>query len=332
MSYPSNPPDCERLRIVVPGELGPQRLDRYLAEHPDLALSRTRIQKLIVDGGVSVNGQAVDKKHKLTGGEVVELTVPPPEPTTLVPENIPLDIVFEDEHLLVVNKPPGLVTHPAAGNYTGTLANALAYHFGRLAGAPGADRPGIVHRLDKNTSGLLVVARNDHAYASLQQAIQSRELRRTYLAVVCGHMRKDSGTIDLPVGRSVRDRRKMSVTDRHSRPAVTGYTVTERFRSYDLLDVLLQTGRTHQIRVHFSHLGHPVLGDPDYGGRQKWHRGIFGPERPLAREILSLLGRQALHARRLEFVHPSTGEALQFDSEPPEDIQVVLRLLDERGR
>jgi len=322
----------ETLTIAVSQEISPQRLDRYLASHTDLGLSRTKIQKLIETGLVLVNDAVANKKLQLSGGETIVLTIPPPQRTDMVAEDIPLDVVFEDEHLVVVNKPAGIVTHPAAGHYSGTLANALVFHFGKLAGAAGSDRPGIVHRLDKDTSGLLVAARTDETYAALQKAIQSRELKRTYLALVCGHIQPESGRIDLPIGRSARNRKKMAVSGSNSREATTDYRLLDRFRCYDLLEVTLQTGRTHQIRIHFSHQGHPVFGDPEYGGREKWHRGIFGPERPLANRLLGLIDRQALHARKLEFTHPITAEILVFESELPDDLQAVLQLLKSEGR
>ncbi|MBU0985212.1 MAG: RNA pseudouridine synthase, partial [candidate division Zixibacteria bacterium] len=195
-----------------------------------------------------------------------------------------------------------------------------------------SDRPGIVHRLDKNTSGLLIIARTEETHGLLQQAIQERRVKRQYLALICGHLAEESGRIDLPIGRSLRHRTRMAVTNQNSRESVTDYTLKDRYRSYDLVEIVLQTGRTHQIRVHFSHLGHPVFGDPEYGGREKWHRGIFGPERPLAQKLLGVLQRQALHAGRLVFVHPITGEALDFAAEPPADFQELLVVLDAEGR
>jgi 23S rRNA pseudouridine1911/1915/1917 synthase len=329
----SNPEDnqTETVTVAVPEETSPQRLDSYLASHPEIGLSRSRIQKLIEKQLVLVDSQVVDKKYRVKGGEAISLVIPPPEPSGMLAEDIPLELLYEDEHLVVVNKPPGMVTHPAAGNRTGTLANGLVHHFGRLAASAGSDRPGIVHRLDKNTSGLLVVARSDEVYAALQKGIQSREIKRTYLALVCGHLKPESGSIELPIGRSVRNRKKMSVVATGGREAVTDYKLLERFRTYDLLEIRLQTGRTHQIRVHLSHLRHPVFGDPDYGGREKWHRGIFGPERPLARKLLDLIDRQVLHAARLEFVHPVSGKELVFETEPPDDFGAVLKLLKAEG-
>lgn len=318
--------------ITVPPGVSPQRLDSYLAAHDDLNLTRSRIQKLFESGHITLNGQPAIKKHRIKGGETVTLVIPPAEKMHLESEPIPLDIVHEDEHLVVVNKPAGMVTHPGIGNYTGTMVNALLHHFGNLPLAGGADRPGIVHRLDKDTSGLLVVARTDAVLTALQEAVQERRVTRSYLALVCGHMKEEEGTIDLPVGRSMKNRKKMTVTHVNSREAVTNYKFLDRFRSYDLLEVNLHTGRTHQIRVHFSHVGHPVFGDPDYGGRQKWHKGIFAPERLLARKLLDMLPRQALHAARLEFTHPMTGELLDLHRDPPDDFQNLLDTLDKEGR
>lgn len=324
--------DSRVVVLTVPNQTAPIRIDRYLADVPSLTLSRTKIQKLIDEHQVLVNGQSVVSRLKLSGGERVEVTVPPEAPSDLLPEDIPLEIVYEDDYLAVVNKPAGLVTHPAPGNATGTLVNALVHRYRRLAGVSGSDRPGIVHRLDKNTSGLLVVARRDDIYATLQQAIQTRELERRYRALVFGHFRDECGLIDLPVGRSTRDRRKMAINEQTGRSAQTRYELADRYRSYDLLTLSLLTGRTHQIRVHCAHFGHPVFGDPEYGGRQKQLAGMFAPERPLAIEMLSLINRQALHAAELAFLHPVTGERLSFFSPLPEDFQAVCDLLDQKGR
>jgi 23S rRNA pseudouridine1911/1915/1917 synthase len=323
--------DSHTVTITVEAQSTAVRLDRYLAARSELELSRTKIQKMVVSGDVTVDGAPVAAKHLLMGGETVQLAIVPEPVIDLAPENIPIEIMFEDQYLAVVNKPAGMVTHPAPGNYRGTLVNALAHHFIRLAAVSGADRPGIVHRLDKNTTGLLVVAKDDVTYRKLQEAIQNRSLKRIYQALICGHVKNDEGQISLPIGRSTRDRKKMTVTDRNSREAVTEFRLTERYRSFDLLEVSLQTGRTHQIRVHFAHLGHPVFGDPDYGGRHKWLRGVFAPERPLFQELLLLLERQALHAARLVFTHPVTGEPIACEAPLPPDFRSVLDLLDQRG-
>jgi 23S rRNA pseudouridine1911/1915/1917 synthase len=315
----------------VPNDVGAARLDKYLGDHLEIGLSRSRAQKLIFLGLILVDGQKVLSKHLLNGGEVIELSIPTLLVEGINGEDIPLDIVHEDEWLVVVNKPAGMVTHPGVGNRTGTLANALAFHFDKLSSEGGKHRPGIVHRLDKDTSGLLVVAKDDDTHLALQGLIKSRELKRTYLALVCGHMREDEGTIDLPIGRNHNLRTLMAVNGDEPRDSVTHWTLLERYRSYDFLEVSLETGRTHQIRVHFAHLGHPVFGDPDYGGREKWVGAMFGPERPLARKMLALMPRQALHAARIEFPHPHTGDEMMFEVKPPEDFGRIIDALQREG-
>lgn len=307
------------------------RLDRYLAEHADLELSRTKVQKLIDQNHVLVNGAPPNKKQSLAAGDKIEITIPPPEPSLVTPEDIYLEVVFEDDHLAVIDKPAGMVTHPGAGNRTGTLVNAMLHRFGNLAESSASDRPGIVHRLDKNTSGLLIIAKTDKAYGELQKLLEQREIKRTYHAIVWGHLTDSAGTIDLPLGRSKRDRKKMAVVATKGRAAVTHFKLLERFRSYSYLELQLETGRTHQIRVHLSHLGHPVFGDPEYGGRDKSIRGLFSPERPLAKQLLGMLPRQALHAIRLEFEHPITNEKIKLDSELPNDYRSVLEILRSEG-
>lgn len=318
------------LEIEVPEGISSERIDRYLALHPEVNLSRTRVQKLIYDGLVLVNDETVSKKHLLRVGDTISITIPPPAKSDIKAEDIPINIVFEDEFLAVVDKPAGMVTHPGAGNYSGTLVNAMMYHFERLANSSSPDRPGIVHRLDKETSGLLIIAKKDDVYQRLQEAIQKREVKRTYLALVCGHLPDEIGEIDLPVGRSKKDRKKMGVTG-EGRQAVTLYRRKERYRSYDLLEVNLETGRTHQIRVHFSHLGHPVFGDPEYGGREKQLKGLFAPERKLAKQMLDVIERQALHARQLEFIHPVTSKRISLTSDLPGDFKELLALLNREG-
>ncbi len=330
MTFPS-PKGSTRIDIEVEAGVEGQRIDSYLGKHPELNLTRTRAQKLIEEGLVHLNGQPVSRKHPVQPGDQIAISLVPPPATEIRAEDIPLDIIFEDDYLAVINKPPGMVTHPGAGNYSGTLVNALMYHFKNLPAGSGPDRPGIVHRLDKDTSGLILIAKDESVYQKLQKAIQNREVKRSYLALVCGHVKPDEGQIELPVGRSLRDRKKMAVTGVASRHATTSYRLMKRYRSYDLLEVKLLTGRTHQIRVHFSHLGHPVLGDPQYGGREKWHRGMFAPERPLGKRLLETIKRQALHAAKLEFVHPVTGEAIKLEAEVPGDMFAVLSVLDADG-
>jgi 23S rRNA pseudouridine1911/1915/1917 synthase len=316
----------QKVILVVPVDVEPTRLDSWLAAQAELSLSRTKVQKLIDDGEVTVNGNVQPSRFQLSGRETIELLLPAPRTTDIAPEAVDLDIVYEDDYLAVINKPVGMVTHPAAGVYTGTLVNALVHHFKQLPSIQGTERPGIVHRLDKNTSGLLLIAKQEEALLKLQRMLEQRLIKRTYLAIICGHMAKESGKIDLPIGRSQRDRTKMAVVE-SGRTAITMYHLEERFRSVELHEVTLQTGRTHQIRVHFSQLGHPILGDPEYGGREKWVRGMFSPERPFARRLLELLSHQALHAHQLALAHPVTGVPLLFKSDPPADYTAALELL-----
>lgn len=309
----------------------PERVDRYLAGCEDLALTRSKIQKLITDGLITLSGKPLFKGDQVAGGETLQIIVPPPEKSSLAPEDIALELVYEDDFLAVINKPAGLVTHPAPGNRSATLVNALLHRYGALPNLDGAERPGIVHRLDKATTGLLLVARREDTLVKLQEALRSRTIRRAYLALVCGHLPKDADRLDFPIARSPRDRKKMAVVT-GGREAVTEYRVQERFRSYDLARLELQTGRTHQIRVHLAHIGHPVLGDPEYGGREKWHRGLFAPERLFARTLLELIHRQALHAYQLRLTHPHTGQPLAFELPVPPDFGAVLEQLRAQGR
>ncbi len=320
-----------KIEIIVDEGCEPERLDSYLASHPDLELTRSKIQNLIAAQAIIFNGIEANKKTKIKPHDTIVITIEPAEEIKLEAENIPLDIVYDDEYLAVVNKQPGLVTHPGTGNKSGTLVNALLYHFKHLSQVTDADRPGIVHRLDKDTSGLLLIAKNDKVHLKLQEAIQSREVKRTYLALICGHMKEDSGEINLPIGRSINDRKKMTVTNVGSREAITEYKLLLRYRTSSLLEVNLQTGRTHQIRVHFSHLAHPIFGDNEYGGRDKWNKGIFSPERPLAKRLLGIMKRQALHATRLAFTHPITGEKIELEAKLPDDYNRIINILNNEG-
>lgn len=315
-----------KLRISAPQQERGKRIDLFLSQK-DLGLSRSLIHKFIQDRHILVNGKSVKPSFRIKGGEEILIQLPPLEKPSLEPENIPLDIIYEDSDLLVVNKKAGMVVHPAAGNYSHTMVNALLFHCEDLSGINGVLRPGIVHRLDKNTSGLLVVAKNDFAHLSLAEQIKNRTLLREYIAITWGHMPADAGTIEAPLGRAIKDRKKMAVTRVRGREALTEYKIIERFNLCDLLSIRLKTGRTHQIRVHLSYLNHPVLGDPEYGGRQKWLKGVYDQDRPLAQKLLNTIERQALHAKKLSFVHPSTKECQEFDSSLPEDIESVLRLL-----
>ncbi len=288
------------------------RLDKFISVS-DVGLSRSAAANLIENSGVTVNNKPVDKKHRLSAGDVVVLQIPDPVPYEAKAENIPLDIVYEDDYLLVVNKPKGMVVHPAAGNYDGTLVNALLYHCGSsLSGINGVLRPGIVHRIDKDTSGLLIVAKNDFAHTHLAKQIKDHSFTREYEAVVFGNLKDDDGVVDAPIGRNPNDRKKMCVTAKNSKNAVTHYSVIRRYRGYTHIKCILETGRTHQIRVHMAYLGHPVAGDTVYGVKN---------------EKVSFNG-QCLHARKIGFVHPKTEEYLEFVSRLPDYFTEFLTKLD----
>lgn len=283
-----------------------QRIDRWISEKiPDI--TRSAAQKMITDGAVTVNGKTVSKNYRVASGDEIRIVIPEPAELSAEPEDIPVDIVYEDDDLLVVNKPKGMVVHPAAGNYSGTLVNALMFHCrGRLSSINGVIRPGIVHRIDKNTSGLLIVAKNDSSHNKLALQIKEHSFTREYEAVVCGRLKETEGTIDAPVGRHKTDRKKMCVTELNSKHAVTHYTVLEQYSRHAYVRLKLETGRTHQIRVHMKYIGHPVFGDDVYGTPYK---GLEG---------------QCLHARKIGFIHPSTGEYMEFESELPEYFTEVL--------
>ena len=300
-----------------------QRLDLFLSERC-AELSRTRIQTLIKAGEVQVNGKAVRPSYLIKAGDRIALEVPDPRPLEVLSEPIPLDIVYEDGDLLVVDKGAGMTVHPAPGSWEGTLVNALLHHCDDLSGINGVLRPGIVHRLDKETTGLLVVAKNDAAHRGLAAQLEAREISRRYAALVWGHPVDERGTVDAPVGRHPRNRKKNAVVE-GGRAAVTHFAVTERFAFASLLELRLETGRTHQIRVHMQHMGHPVFGDPVYGGRNRVE-GIRPEFRRRAQEMLGLIERQALHARQLRFRHPRTGEEMTFAAELPEDMARAIEM------
>lgn len=289
------------------------RLDVFLAAYfPDY--TRSRIKSLVAEGYALVNGCKTKAGYKMVLDDIAELLVPEPREVFAQPEDIPLDIVYEDSALLVINKPRGLVVHPAAGNETGTLVNALLHHCDDLSGIAGEVKPGIVHRLDKDTTGLLVVAKTDVAHLSLSAQIATKSAQRIYLALVEGNVTQDQGRVDAALGRSRADRKKIAVTE-DGRAAATRYRVLERFGEYTLVECALETGRTHQIRVHMKHIGHPVVGDPVYGFR---HQRF-------------VVDGQLLHATRLSFVHPVTGETMSFEAPLPEDFLRVLAALRRRS-
>lgn len=305
------------IEILADSNFVGERLDKYLQQiFPDF--SRAALQKAIDAGGAAVNGKSVSKNYKLRAGDKLVFTPLEVRPLSVVPQNIPLEIIYEDSDLLVVNKPKGMVVHPAPGNFDGTLVNALLYHCGdSLSGINGILRPGIVHRIDKDTSGLLIVAKNDFSHRLLSEQIAAHSFTREYRAVITGHLKTDSGTVNAPIGRDMRDRKKMAVTDKNSKSAVTHYETLKTYIGYAYVKLCLETGRTHQIRVHMAYLGHPLAGDAVYG-------------HPKKRELL--LGGQCLHAGKIGFVHPRTGEYLEFESSLPDyftQFQRSLTLEDE---
>ena len=290
--------------IDVPGE----RIDSYIASVTEL--SRSNVQKLIEGGAILVNGKTCKANYKLRAGDVAEIQLPEPEDIEALPENIPLDIIYEDSDIIVINKARGMVVHPAAGNYTGTLVNALLYHCKDLSDINGVRRPGIVHRIDKDTTGLLAVAKNNNAHLALAEQLQDHTMSRVYYAVVEGIIGENSGTVNAPIGRHDNDRKKMAVNTRVGKPAVTHFEVLERLDNCTLVKCRLETGRTHQIRVHMAYTGHPVTGDPVYGIKNT--RGMDG---------------QALHAGELTLIHPATGEPVTFKAPLPEDFEKLLKRL-----
>ena len=297
------------LEFLVEDVFGGERIDVFLVEKLE-GKTRSAIQKMIVDGAVKLNGSTASKNAKLKLGDRVEITLPEPKELDVVPQDIPLDIVYEDDDLLVVNKPKGMVVHPAAGNEDNTLVNALLYHCkDSLSGINGVIRPGIVHRIDKDTSGLLIVAKNDTSHINLASQIEKHSFTRMYHAVVYGNVKEDEGTVKTLIGRHPKDRKKMAVVAKDGREAVTHFKVIERLEGYTYLELRLETGRTHQIRVHMASLGHPVAGDP-----------VYGPKK-----VITSLEGQCLHAKVIGFVHPKTGEYLEFDSDLPYVFTEFLR-------
>ena len=299
-------------RLTLTADREGERADALLARLvPDL--TRSAAQKLLERGAVTLNGGPARKNDRPAPGDMLEVVLPDPEPIDVRPQNIPLDVVYEDGDVIVVNKPVGLVVHPAPGHPDGTLVNALLYHCGTsLSGINGELRPGIVHRIDRDTSGLIIAAKNDRAHLALAAQLQDHSLARTYEAVAVGSLREDSGTVDAPIGRHPVDRKKMAVDRKNGREAVTHWSVLARYPGYTHLECRLETGRTHQIRVHLASIGHPLLGDTVYG----------------AKKPVPGLAGQCLHARRLRFVHPSTGEPVELECPLPDWFQEVLRKID----
>lgn len=297
--------------FTVTEEIRGERIDTAVSDNfPDL--TRSAVQKLIADENVLVNGTPVAKNYKVRTGDVIEVVIPEPTVMSAEPQNIPIDVLFEDDDLLVVNKPKGMVVHPAPGNPDGTLVNALMYHCaGSLSGINGVIRPGIVHRIDKDTSGLLIVAKNDFAHVDLAAQIKEHSFTREYRAVVHGNLKEDTGTISAPIGRNPKDRKKMAVTDKNSREATTHYEVIDRFGGYTYVKCRLETGRTHQIRVHMAYIGHPVAGDL-----------VYGPK-----NTPTELKGQCLHAGLIGFIHPRSGAYLELEAPIPEYFEKFLRKL-----
>lgn len=309
--------------LEVPETAEGTRLDKFLAEAlPDF--SRTQIQRLIDDNHVELTRGRATVRYRVRAGERLRLEVPPPKPARLLPEDIPLDIVFEDDALVVINKPPGMVVHPAPGHDHGTLVNALLHHCHSLSGVGGEERPGIVHRLDKDTSGLMIVAKHDRSHRHLSDQLRVRTLRRHYLALVQGRPPADCGTIDAPIGRHPQHRQKMAVVESRGREARTHYKVQESWGALSVLQLSLETGRTHQIRVHLAHISRPVIGDPIYGTN-----AVSLPRHPAVERWIRAFPRQALHAQELQFEHPETGEAMTFTAPLPEDLSELMARLQQ---
>ncbi|RMF94310.1 MAG: RluA family pseudouridine synthase [Candidatus Schekmanbacteria bacterium] len=306
----------KKIKIEVGVEDRGERIDSFLSRKlPEL--TRSSIQRLIKNGKITIQDTHLKAGQKLKGGEEIEIFIPPPSKPSISAEKIPLDIVYEDSDLIVINKPAGMVVHPAAGNYSGTLVNALLYHCKDLSGIGGEARPGIVHRLDKDTSGLLVAAKNDKSHLALSKQLKSRALTRKYLAITRGIPRQFSGKIDAPIGRSPKHRKKMAVLEEGGRQALTYYKVIEKFPNYALLELSLKTGRTHQIRVHLKSINCPVLGDKTYG------HGITEKERRKG----IILKRQALHAAFIKFIHPSSKKEIELSAPLPKDMEETLKIM-----
>jgi 23S rRNA pseudouridine1911/1915/1917 synthase len=318
----------KNLHFEVPSGKKKERLDLFLSDAIENA-TRTRIQKLIEVDLVKVNAEATKANYKVRSGDKIDVTIPiSPRPENAEPENIPLDIIYEDEFLIVVNKPAGMVAHPAYSNYTGTLVNALLHHTQNLSGLNEPGRPGIVHRIDKNTSGLLVVAKDNYTHAQLAAQFSKHKTEREYWAVCWGVFRQKKGTIETKITRSKKDRKVFVASEKEGKTAVTHFKVLEEFEFASLVKLNLETGRTHQIRVHLSSINHPVFGDETYGGRRIVYGSSLPKVKARGQNLLNIMPRQALHAKTLGFIHPHKKEYVRFDSELPGDMKELIKKLE----
>jgi 23S rRNA pseudouridine1911/1915/1917 synthase len=316
----------KKFRFEIPEGKRKERLDIFLT-HSIENSTRSKVQNLIKNGLVQVNGKPAKPSYQLIPGDIIEVRIPVnPRPAQTLPEPIPLNVIYEDDDVIVINKPAGMVVHPALGNYTGTLVNALLYYTKNLSSTNTVERAGIVHRIDKNTSGLLVVAKNDVAHAKLAKQFSAHSIEREYWAIVWGHFKSLEGVIETKIGRSKSDRKKFAVVE-DGKEAVTYYYVLEEFEYLTLLRLKLKTGRTHQIRVHLSHINHPVFGDPTYGGRKIHYSNVTSRIKQEVENLLEIMKHQALHAKTLGFLHPTTNEFVKFDSDLPEDMKLLLEKL-----
>ena len=314
----------KKIRIVLPEGKKKERIDVYLANSVENA-SRSRIQKLIKANLVTVDNKIVKANYSLSPGEVIELTIPiTPRPEDTEPEDIPLNIIYEDDYLLIVNKPPGMVAHPSLGNYSGTLVNALLHHTKKLSALNEPGRPGIVHRIDKDTSGLLLIAKDEWTHAQLARQFANHSIDREYWAVCWGIFKNSEGEIIGNITRSNKDRKLFTVSKTEGKFAHTFYKVIEEFEFASLVKLKLKTGRTHQIRVHMAHIKHPIFGDPSYGGRKIVYGSEFSKMKSRVENLLQIIQRQALHAKTLGFIHPHSRQKVFFDSELPDDIELLI--------
>jgi 23S rRNA pseudouridine1911/1915/1917 synthase len=313
--------------LIVPHDVAPERLDIFISREIG-DITRSAARRLIEEGMVLVDGLPQKPSLKLKGGERLFVRIPPPLPAVPVAEVIPLEILYEDSDIIVVNKAAGMVVHQGAGNFTGTLVNALLGHCCDLSGIGGEIRPGIVHRIDKDTTGVVVVAKNDHAHRELARQFEAHSIKRVYMTLVYGVPKDDKGRIETAIGRHPVDRKRMSSSARHGRKAVTHWKVLGRYQGISLLRITLETGRTHQIRVHLSEAGYPLLGDPDYGSSGR----VANVRDPVLRQMIKELGRQALHAKTLGFIHPGTAEYVEFDTEIPEDMARIINHQEQLGQ